>query len=81
MIKTAIQHFSTSGRCQGEDLGSQLSLQLQGTTQYRGPEQVRGTGRQVTLTSRWKTSSAPSLEKPLRPLASQPSVDTVVEGS
>jgi len=29
--------------------------------------------------TRWKTTSAPSLEKPVRPLVSQPSIDTVLE--
>jgi len=33
----------------------------------------------ITEQNRWKTTSAPSLEKPVRPLVSQPSIDTVLE--
>ena len=44
MIKTAIHHFSTSGRCEGEDLGPQLWLeQHQGQADHRGhSQQVEG---------------------------------------
>ena len=35
----------------------------------------------ISVHLRWKTTSAPSLEKPVRPLVSQPSIDTVLEGN
>merc|ERR1740128_101789 len=46
-----------------------------------GPSSAAPTKQRPNIVdqNRWKTTSAPSLEKPLRPLGSHPTVNTVLE--